>query len=91
MGMTSDPLRSIAPSPFALDGSEAFGIGQRPFEARRDYGSSSVVNEPPGVSLRRGKERARTRRLAAAPRAEQRENDHEWDGVVAIHPSEEIM
>jgi len=30
------------------------------------------------------KERARTRRLATAPRAEQRENDREWDGAVAI-------
>jgi len=58
---------------------------------RRDYRFSSIIYKPPGVSLGRGKERARTRRLATAPRAEQRENDREWDGAVAIHPSEEIM
>jgi|GraSoi2013_115cm_1033766.scaffolds.fasta_scaffold234974_2 hypothetical protein len=81
----------VAPSPFALDGSEPFRIGQRRFEARRDYGFSSVINKPPGVSLRRGKERARTRRLATAPRDEQRENDRERDRATAIHPLAKIM
>jgi hypothetical protein len=81
----------VAPSPFALDGSEPFRIGLRGLEARRDYGFSSVINKPPGVSLRRGKERARTRRLATAPRAEQRENDRERDRATPIHPLAKIM